>query len=790
MKKEIAELREVISKLVPMLVGKKIRVTQEGSKAYVETDPVTKKPTRVNIPMVPDNAEPDFIAAVQGFIDHEVAHCLYTDWDEMFKAVGNPNAKNFNEKLASLANIMEDTMIERRILDVFPGARWNLEKLHNHFIEKITKPALKSVQGDLVKEFERLIVPMTRALAGHAAFEEFMDKEGYWKHPVVEAVMKMLGPQNIAKFKKIKSTKEAIELARSMEQILYPPQPPQQSDGDGDGEPDPKQKGKSQDKPDKKAGKGNGDGERDHSESEPGEEGEGDESDADSQPSDGKSGKGKSKKKDKSEKEEKEKDDKKSKGKKDKKKSDAEDGEDEGDGDGESDDDAGDESDGAGSDTSDGEEDEGDGDSGEGDEADEDEGDKKSKGKKGTEGEDSDEDGDDEGEDGDDEGEGAAGGGDDGDDNDGGRPDQKQKNAKLEAINNGGEADPGEDGDNSDTQGGGGGVGNGGVEKTVFDFADADFGQADLSKQISIKLSQMAKDALSNSDYNVFTREHDRIEPLPVPANMNQQWVVKMEEEVRSMTGKMQKDIERMMASMSQTVRVPGLRSGRLHAPSLHRLKVNDDRVFSKKTEHKSKETAITLLIDNSGSMGGAKCQLSMVAGYALASTLERVGMASEIIGFTTGSGAGYYSSHQAASSDGGNFHRITPIVMPIYKDFNERINSTVKSRIAYMANAQTGMAANIDGESLEYAALRLMKRREQRKVILVLSDGAPSGAANAGPHLKKVAADLNKMGIDCVGIGIMDASVRHYYDRSVVLNKAEELPALVMNELRQILQK
>jgi cobalamin biosynthesis protein CobT len=125
---------------------------------------------------------------------------------------------------------------------------------------------------------------------------------------------------------------------------------------------------------------------------------------------------------------------------------------------------------------------------------------------------------------------------------------------------------------------------------------------------------------------------------------------------------------------------------------------------------------------------------------------------------------------------------------MPIYKTFDERINSIVKSRIAFMANAQVGMGANVDGESLEYAAMRIAKRREKRKVILVLSDGQPSGGANVAPHLKMTVENLTKVGIETIGIGIMDSAVKRFYPKSCVLQRIEDLPVQIMTELKAIL--
>jgi cobalamin biosynthesis protein CobT len=246
---------------------------------------------------------------------------------------------------------------------------------------------------------------------------------------------------------------------------------------------------------------------------------------------------------------------------------------------------------------------------------------------------------------------------------------------------------------------------------------------------------------------------------------------------------------------------IAGQRRGRMHSPSLHRLSAGDDRIFSRREEIKSKDTAVTLLIDNSGSMRGEKARTAMVAGYALASTLERVKIPNEVLGFTTGDfencpetiKRGYqqqiWGGTGRAPGESVRWSRWLPIVMPVYKDFNERISSEVKKRIAFTANAQKGMASNIDGECLEYAAIRLAKRKEKRKVLIVLSDGQPAGAENADGHLKMTVEKLTKMGFELIGIGIKDGSVRHYYPKSVVLHNIADLPGSIMKELRTILK-
>ena len=796
MNRDIIELREVITKLVPLLAGKGLRVTQRGSQAYVQTNPDTFQPELVNIPNIPDNANSEFIAAISGFIDHEVAHVLHTDW-KWYGAKGGMTKRDLRDpkKLAFMNthNIIEDVMIEREQVKTFPGAARNLSVTRKWFLEKITDEALKGVK-DPKEQFRYIIVPMMRALGGHEEMQDWMDKRGFWKHPYVEELLKLMKPATLELLKKATTTKETFEIATEVHDILMgkilPPPPPMPSAG----KPDPKQKpqpggqGKSQDKPEKEAGEGDGDGERDHSKSKPGKNGKGEKSEADDKGAgsggeDGKSDSGKSKgkpdKKDKSKDEGDEEEE--GAGAGDEEEADADDdgdssgegeddSEDDASGDGDADaDDPGEMDDGSEKDDASGEDEdpEGEGDEG-GDEGSED-------GSDGDDGSSSDESSDD---------------GDNGDEDEGGR-----RNEVASVITSGADAGGvGEVGEGSDqeTQGGGGGVGNAGA-KSLFDYEDGDFEKVDMSSQIAIKISDEAVKAMNPREYLVFSREMDEIKPVQVPTDMDPKWVPEMEEETRQMTSKMQKDIERMMASQSHVIRTPGHKSGKLHAPSLFRVTQGDPRVFSQKQEHTSKDTAVSVVIDNSGSMGGAKMALAMTAGYALCSTLDRVKIANEVIGFTTGGWYGMPESMRKAMADDAKKARIawdrtTPLVLPIYKTFDERLTATVKARFAFMKNAQAGLVGNVDGESLEYCAERLIKRTEKRKVMLVLSDGQPAGSHKSGPHLTHVVEQLGKMGIECIGIGIMDSSVQRFYPKYTVLKRAQDLPTQVMTEIKKIL--
>lgn len=248
-----------------------------------------------------------------------------------------------------------------------------------------------------------------------------------------------------------------------------------------------------------------------------------------------------------------------------------------------------------------------------------------------------------------------------------------------------------------------------------------------------------------------------------------------------------------MMAARSQSVKVPGFRSGRLHTAGLHRLAAGDDRVFRRLHVNESKDVAVELLIDNSGSMEGIKMQTAMEAGYALSSTLERVGIQHEVLGFTTKWhpwGKEIQEAREAAATSGIPYTRYEPIYMPVYRGFDERLTSEVKRRFA-AAPYQDFMGSNVDGESVEYAAYRLLRRKETRKVLLVLSDGNPVADGDVRAlrkHLKDTVKAVEARGIETVGIGILTDAPKNYFPKFALLNNAAELPKCVMGELKRIL--
>jgi cobalamin biosynthesis protein CobT len=125
---------------------------------------------------------------------------------------------------------------------------------------------------------------------------------------------------------------------------------------------------------------------------------------------------------------------------------------------------------------------------------------------------------------------------------------------------------------------------------------------------------------------------------------------------------------------------------------------------------------------------------------------------------------------------------------MPIFKEFGEKFGPEQKKRIASAIDDRIMTQANVDGESVMYAAQRLLKQKQPSKIMIVLSDGEPAGPGDGSElrsHLKQVVKDLTKVGVNMVGVGIQTHSVEEFYPKSIHLNNIEDLPKTVIHQIR-----
>lgn len=324
-------------------------------------------------------------------------------------------------------------------------------------------------------------------------------------------------------------------------------------------------------------------------------------------------------------------------------------------------------------------------------------------------------------------------------------------------------------------------------------FEELEDSMVDYDKALAELLSEKAGEETRSSDYIIYTKDFDKVEPLVVGerGRWDDSMLKSMQDKVDHMVGPLQKDLERAIAARSASVWSAGHRSGRLNPSALARLTAfKDDRAFRRKHESTTKDVAVSLLVDCSGSMSGRKIETAAFAAYGLSAVLDRIGIEHEILGFTTTTGMP--SSAAEAKKVGVTYARSQALYIPIFKSFQERMGVECKKRLAALPDVYW-LNENVDGESVQIAATRLMGRREKRKILIVLSDGnpaCPGDYRSLHRHLKKTVKEVENRGIDVLGIGIESEAPKHFYSRYVLLDRISELPTTVIGEIKRLLMK
>ena len=238
---------------------------------------------------------------------------------------------------------------------------------------------------------------------------------------------------------------------------------------------------------------------------------------------------------------------------------------------------------------------------------------------------------------------------------------------------------------------------------------------------------------------------------------------------------------------------------GLLDAARLARVIASPGHSLSYKIERDTefKDTVVSLLIDNSGSMRGRPISIAATCADVLARTLERCGVATEILGFTTRGWKGGQSREQWLS-EGRPPHpgRLNDLRHILYKRADEPYRHARKSLGLMMREGL--LKENIDGEALLWAHGRLLARPEERRILLVISDGAPvddsTASANGGTylerHLRQVIGWIEgRSAIELAAIGI-GHDVTRYYSRAVTIMDAEQLGGALIEQLAALFDK
>jgi len=251
----------------------------------------------------------------------------------------------------------------------------------------------------------------------------------------------------------------------------------------------------------------------------------------------------------------------------------------------------------------------------------------------------------------------------------------------------------------------------------------------------------------------------------------------------------------RLMAKQSRSWEFD-LEEGILDAARLTRVVTNPLYPLSYKMEHETdfRDTVVSLLIDNSGSMRGRPIAVAAMSADILARTLERCGVKVEILGFTTRAWKGG-QAREKWLSDGkpAGPGRLNDLRHIIYKSADAPYRRARKSLGLMLREGL--LKENIDGEALLWAHNRLLGRAEQRRILMVISDGAPVDdstlSVNPGNYLENHLRAMieyieTRSPIEIVAIGI-GHDVTRYYRRAVTIMDAEQLGGTMMDSLTEL---
>ena len=331
------------------------------------------------------------------------------------------------------------------------------------------------------------------------------------------------------------------------------------------------------------------------------------------------------------------------------------------------------------------------------------------------------------------------------------------------------------------------------MEEQLFD--------TDSDQQSSENIVQKLNNTKSDNDYKIFSKEFDEIEKaenleetdeiLRLRKNLDQQ-LINFKDLIIKLANKLQRQL---MAKQNRSWDFD-LEEGLLDSSKLPRIIIDpyNSLSFKKEKDQEFKDTVVSLLIDNSGSMRGRPITIAALCADILSRTLERCSVKVEILGFTTKNWKGGKS--REAWNKGGkikNPGRLNDLRHIIYKSADSHWRQS-KKNLGLMLKEGI-LKENIDGEAIMWAYSRLKKRKEERKILMVISDGAPVDdstlSVNSGDylekHLKKVVKFVeSKDDIEILAIGI-GHDVSRYYKKAIKITDVQELGDVMITELSNL---
>ena len=323
-------------------------------------------------------------------------------------------------------------------------------------------------------------------------------------------------------------------------------------------------------------------------------------------------------------------------------------------------------------------------------------------------------------------------------------------------------------------------------------------------KQNAEQIIQKRNSKISEVDYKIFTTEFDEItkaenlensdEAIKLRKTLDQQ-LIGFQDIITKLANKLQRQL---LAKQNRAWEFD-LEEGLLDSSKLPRIIMDpyNSLSFKKEKDLDFKDTVVTLLIDNSGSMRGRPITIAAICADILSRTLERCSVKVEILGFTTKNWKGGKSrelwNKKGKPQTPGRLNDLRHI---IYKGADTHWRQA-KNNLGLMLKEGL-LKENIDGEAIAWAYSRIKKRKEERKILMVISDGAPVDdstlSVNSGDflekHLKKMVKfteDKSEIEILAIGIG---HDVSRYYNRAIKISDVNELGDVMISQLGFLFDK
>tara|TARA_A100001011_G_scaffold381239_1_gene449506 strand:- start:1860 stop:3653 length:1794 start_codon:yes stop_codon:yes gene_type:complete len=310
-----------------------------------------------------------------------------------------------------------------------------------------------------------------------------------------------------------------------------------------------------------------------------------------------------------------------------------------------------------------------------------------------------------------------------------------------------------------------------------------------------------AKNSFGDQKYKFYTKEFDEIvvaedleseeELFRLRQNLDQQLL-----QLKSFISKLANKLQRKLLAKQNRSWDFDLEEGMLDTSKLSRIIIDplNSLSFKKEKETEFKDTLVTILIDNSGSMRGKPISVAAICADILSRTLERCSVKVEILGFTTkhwkgGSSRELWMKNDKPRSPG----RLNDLRHIVYKSADTPWRLAKKNMGLMLKEGL--LKENIDGEALKWAFEKMSKRKEERKILMVISDGAPVDdstlSTNSSDFLETNLKNTvqwieNKSNVELLAIGI-GHDVTRYYKKAVKITDVQDLGDVMINQLTDL---